>query len=679
MTSQRERRSTAGKRMAALTGKALETDEAFWGHETWKDDEDDSGNESFHSSDEDSEVKKDVFDSDFNDSESDHEEEEQAEGDEQERELAREERKQRATAKRSYMDISSRSGAGRGTLKGKRGRGGMKRVMGDGINAGIVLNIPGNAPSLPAVTKALSVPGTAVPAVAKAPAQRSSRPKADSRLAMATTRPRRVNKLSKYSSRFRAARTDAAGVVAGGGSARTTSAPAHSATSSQKKRKRQRFTQQDLLLEAANETEPENARWLLGRKRIQDQSQKDQEGRDGRGAGSLGGLIVTERYSSRRGYLNAITFPEMDHVPDILTRSRSTAAEAPPAPTFCVITGLRARYRDPQTGQGYYDAKAFRELRRRHKAGEPLDRRAPPPAQRAAAQAPAVTAANRPASALSKRAKISHSSSSVNGDAGPRSIQPNGASAQQKATPLPPKSNATDRVRKPATNATIARKESNSVETKAKANPPTAITSHVKDSANPQNVSVQHPGADKTDGDSKTLSTGPRATSSVHQNKGTSSDGPSAGRGGAPDSRPRVGVPQASKAPPVRSQGGIPPAPSARQDSSTMPLGTIAPPAASREALTSRRASPRRRKPSAKVLENMNAAASSGRGRVPSSSLPLSPPQVTPSTKLQHNGKEAGVATTTSVPASESIAQQTSAPNNKLEDSGSSVKVLSDD
>ena len=380
MASERQRRSTAGKRMQTLTGKALEDDEAFWGHDTWKqDDDDDSGNESFHSSDEDSEIKKDIFDSDFDESESDHEEEEVAAGEEEERDLQRQERnKKRSNLKRSYLDISR-------AVPGKKGRGGAtrgtKRVMGHGLNAGIVLNLPPNADlTLPAklpvqaaakasATPAASAASASADLVTSASVSPSRRNKAsDSKLTLATTRSRRVTQLSKYSSRYRSARKDATN---------DSDKPATTTTVSQKKKKRQRsFTQEELLLEAANQTEPENARWLLGRKRIQNQSsQKDQEGREGRGSGGK----VIEKYVSRRGYLNTVTFPEMDHVPRILTtqggsssRSRITS---PTAPTLCVITGHRAKYRDPKTGMGYYDATAFRELRRRHAAGEPLDQR----------------------------------------------------------------------------------------------------------------------------------------------------------------------------------------------------------------------------------------------------------------------------------------------------------------
>jgi len=339
---ERERRATAGKRMTSLVGKAAEEDAQFWGHDTWQ--EDDSGNDSFHESDEDSELQRDEFDSDFNDSESDREQEEQAAGDEEERLIAREERKQRS--KKSAFDVSR---AGRELLQKRKGKV-KKRIVGHGVNAGIVLNVPGG--SLP--------PFPQQPLqVAPSPTKRKNDTN-NSSLTVASTRPRRTSQLSKYSSRFRAARSDATKDDA--------STRRKSAAASKTKKRRKRFSQEELLLEAANETEPENERWLLARKRVQDQNEKDKEtpGREIRGS-------IIEQWTSRRGTLNTVQFPEMDHVPTILTQPKR--APTPPSPIVCVITGKRARYRDPRTMMGYCDAAAFKELRRRHEAGEPLDQR----------------------------------------------------------------------------------------------------------------------------------------------------------------------------------------------------------------------------------------------------------------------------------------------------------------
>ena len=62
------KRSTRGLRMDDLVGEAADEDDAFWGHDTWVDgdEEEDSGAESFSEE----EAKPDVFDDDFNDTES---------------------------------------------------------------------------------------------------------------------------------------------------------------------------------------------------------------------------------------------------------------------------------------------------------------------------------------------------------------------------------------------------------------------------------------------------------------------------------------------------------------------------------------------------------------------------------------------------------------------------------
>ncbi|GAX11746.1 hypothetical protein FisN_7Lh126 [Fistulifera solaris] len=362
----RERRSTAGKRMTELGGQEAEDDAAFWGHETWNEDSD---NESFHSSDEDSDIKKDVFDSDFDESESDREEEDAVAGDEEDKEIARVDRK-RKESKSTYSDVV----AGK-LARGKRMKG-IKRIIGDGLNAGIVLNAPGVTPSVaapvPLITSSAAVPtGSLSPTVA-------SLSKPARKVTLASTRPRRADQLRTSSKRTTTARVDtpaAAGYASSTGQPPLTKSSSSSSSGPQnnhKKKKRHRHTQEELLLEAAHETEGESIRWLLARKRYQEE-QKDNEGRmEGRGRGPTGKLIM--QYTSRRGYLNTITFPEMDHVPEILTRRDSQTTKYP-KPTYCVITGLKARYKDPRTGLGYYDLAAFKELRRRSDAGEPLDQR----------------------------------------------------------------------------------------------------------------------------------------------------------------------------------------------------------------------------------------------------------------------------------------------------------------
>ena len=363
----RERRATAGRRITELGGQDAEDDAAFWGHDTWNEDDSSSGNESFHSSDEDSEVKQDVFDSDFDESESDRDEEDAAAGDEEDKLIARGDKKRKESG---YSDVVGKQQQQQQqqqlATRGKRIKG-VKRVIGHGLNAGIVLNAPGAATSARPIASLVT---SSAAAVTNDSFRTASPSKSVFKGTVASTRLRRADKLPKSSTRSRTTRTDATSATTLSATQPLVALSSASAPSS-KKKKLHRHTQEELLLEAAHETEGENVRWLLARKRYQEE-QKDNEGRmlEGRGRGSAGKLIM--QYTSRRGYLNTITFPEMDHVPEILTR-REVASY--PVQTLCVISGLKARYRDPRTKLGYFDAAAFKELRRRSDAGEPIDQR----------------------------------------------------------------------------------------------------------------------------------------------------------------------------------------------------------------------------------------------------------------------------------------------------------------
>jgi YL1 nuclear protein/YL1 nuclear protein C-terminal domain len=378
--AERSRRSTAGKRMGTLVGKAQEEDDAFWGHDTWADDPDDSENGSFRSSDEDSEAKKDQFDSDFNDSETDGDEADADDEGAAQDKLLDLQTKRDNSKKRMHADISK---AGR-DLMGKKKVKGKNIAMGEGLNAGIVLHFPGAVPFAPAFTnKAPATVGTAslvglhnappamenvatqqippVPAVPVVPVVPSlpKKPSASRR----TTRSHR--RTLRHSTKQAGEVSKKAATVKD----KETGRAAEKAQMTKSKHKRL-YTQGELLLEAVHETEPENERWLLGRKRLLDKVEQDKERQLHQQ--QLQGSKVVERFHSRRGYLNTINFPNMDHVPAILTMQPKVV---PPPPRLCVITGLKARYRCPLTQLGYYDLKAFRELRRRHKAGEPLEQR----------------------------------------------------------------------------------------------------------------------------------------------------------------------------------------------------------------------------------------------------------------------------------------------------------------
>jgi len=165
--------------------------------------------------------------------------------------------------------------------------------------------------------------------------------------------------------------------------------------------KRKRHSQEELLLEAIHETEPENQRWLFGRKRVQDQHDKDKDLNSGLRDKYRGKKII-QKFHSRRGCLNTLTFPEMDSVPEILTRRQlaqtqtqshqpqqhsqginhesrtvtisSSSSELAPKQrsSICVITGKPSKYKDPLTNMPYHDLAAFKELRKRHENGIPI-------------------------------------------------------------------------------------------------------------------------------------------------------------------------------------------------------------------------------------------------------------------------------------------------------------------
>jgi vacuolar protein sorting-associated protein 72 len=356
----RGRRATAGRRLMTLSGQAAQDDADFWGHDTWEDPNDDD-NASFRESDEDSEQRVDAFDSDFDDDEGDaaQEEGELAKAQQAEADMARQEREERKKKKGGYGEINKKRG--------------MRRIVGDGLNAGIVLNAPGQLPRAPL---ARTLPGSSSK-LAKGVITAAAAAVATVAI---TRKPRRMTQQSKYSSRFRSARH------ASGGESESSAIPAQSTSSKRKltaaeragdKKKPKRYKQEQLLLEAVHETEPANRRWLLQRQRNQTELDEAQLALDRKNQASAGQLIM--RYTSRRGALNLIHFPDMNHVPVILR------GQAPPAisasTTRCAVTGQPARYRDPLTGMAYVDSAAFRELRRRHAenpitAGRPV---APPP------------------------------------------------------------------------------------------------------------------------------------------------------------------------------------------------------------------------------------------------------------------------------------------------------------
>ena len=368
VVKERERRSTAGTRMTSLVGQAAKDDDEFWNHSTWVEDEDGS----FHESDEESEARKDTFDSDFDDSEDD-EDEDDNETKGEAAVLLEERRQKRAVGKKKMMDVIS---AGRQLMKKRKNATQRKKALsGEGINAGLVLNVPDSlATKTPAPISALSsvVPiGTSVRSQTKVNKVNSTgfSERKSSRTRTATF---------KMASAKRSLRTSTINSSIQTSLVQKQSSTAIS-TKGGKKGKR-RFTQEELILEAVQITEAENERWILSRKRIQSEEASSGEfsKKFKMGENNIDKKVIC-KYNSKRGCYNTLTFPSMDHVPEIFVRphmdekKRQLLQEQVRKNNICVITGKIAKYRDPKTGKGYHDLAAFKELRRRLSAGEKLE------------------------------------------------------------------------------------------------------------------------------------------------------------------------------------------------------------------------------------------------------------------------------------------------------------------
>jgi hypothetical protein len=463
---ERERRVTAGQRISFLAGQELENDETFWTHDTWQED-----SESFHSSDVDTSADEDVFDSDFDVSENENEElaiEEQI-GAATEREIEQEERNNQNKKKNhAYSEVQSKkkpgvkqSFGGNKVAKvgggvGRRWPGSVngKRIVGDGLNAGIVLNVPIQyqknyvPPTTATSTTATTTPSTLpqhheqqstnttqsspipIPSI-----DNTQQPTIDATLSsvvpdnynvsippvanteLHSTTPllpttttsipiTTIDKRKKVTTgptlaatRIRRSSYENKNVTMVIGNVRSrksmTSIDQHQhqqppqkvsprktpgqsqqqqSTTTILKRGKQLFSQEELLLEAVQNTEPENERWILGQKRNQDMKDTIETLLRNNTNSYDKNTKLIEKFISRRGYYNTITFPDMDHIPDILQRNVVSLSQHQqhPQTTTCIITGQVARYRDPKTGYGYYDSIAFRELRRRYEAKELL-------------------------------------------------------------------------------------------------------------------------------------------------------------------------------------------------------------------------------------------------------------------------------------------------------------------
>ena len=355
---EREKRVTAGKRMSSLVGKAAEEDDEFWNkHETSIDQDDGS----FHESDEDEANRIDVFDSDFNDSES----EEDENDDNHENEVVREEKRQQQQQRNNKTKTSSTKRRSSSSV----GFDPKKFINNENLNAGLTLNFPGRSTVTPNGNQKRTA--AALAARKKAAAVVSTTIKD----VVGTNTGKNSNNTSNHTVPSRRSTRPKVTVINTIGTK-----PARATNNNKGKRKSSAvtITQEELLLEAAQVTEPENERWILGRKRDAEllnewnhlQKNKLLHLKDSH-------RTVISKFHSRRGCYNTITFPEMDYVPDILVSSKTTntnpSRKQPRTERkICVITGKIARYTCPKTNYPYHDLPSFKELRRRHQAGEPI-------------------------------------------------------------------------------------------------------------------------------------------------------------------------------------------------------------------------------------------------------------------------------------------------------------------
>lgn len=500
VTTSRDRRVTAGKRMTALVGKAQEEDELFWGNDTWASDLGEASEDESYNVEEEAEINRiDVFDSDFNDSE---EEEDDESSDAVEQQIRQQEKQatsmaagaakhrggapKKATTKAQppgeiynkiaeyfhpavaeaariqYKSLaaaaaaavaaghpqpplaaaarSSTSSAARSLIIKKKSKEKQKKsVMGTGWNAGIVLNLPNSAEILSNALQTLidmqndveekerqqqlikkqhpleelseeqhrtrgddglhdSVQSEAMQSVCsiadtktvctdrQEPAHPSlpinalspppekgyeTKPAATAdRLSPSTNKTLRNLRAKTLDRTFHTVRTQAKRSAKSPSAVSTTAQP-----DKQKSDKKHVPTQEEMLIEAANETEPENERWLLARQRFaaaggSNNVNKVNINKKISSVNNNNNNQVIQRFHSRRGCYNTITFPEMDLIPEFWkkferrTNNRGKTPENITKIRTCIITGLPAKYCDPKTGFPYANVDAYQEIKR---------------------------------------------------------------------------------------------------------------------------------------------------------------------------------------------------------------------------------------------------------------------------------------------------------------------------
>ncbi|GAB5034352.1 Hypothetical protein NocV09_01801270 [Nannochloropsis oceanica] len=318
----REKRATMGKRMGGLVGEELDKDETFWGDGKWNIDDAESeySNES---------ESGDEVDSDFSVSE----DEAGAEGEDKEDEEA--ERNLTAREKRQQQqEIGARS-------KYKE---------------------PKRKARLPPRIAALGAAAAEAALLSSMTPEEVKKLKEERKEA---TRRRREAALLVPVDRAKRATTQQKTVATQEALAKMGKEEARKHVVKAPRVSKCMFTQEEMLAEACK-TEQENTRWLLARKRMQNES-------DTTAHAPKRQVKLVARFISRRGGYTVINFPEVDLMPAILKggeggkeeRRKRLRTEDGSGTNIrkCVITGLPARYLDPLTRQPYANREAFKSLR----------------------------------------------------------------------------------------------------------------------------------------------------------------------------------------------------------------------------------------------------------------------------------------------------------------------------
>lgn len=460
VTTSRDRRATAGKRMTALLGKAQEDDELFWNHDTWDSIEEASEDGSYNIEDEMEVNRIDVFDSDFNDSEEDEDEEHDEEQDERPKKVTATKQLQPSSSSfgggeiynkiaqyfhpsvvdaariqlrslaaaappqpssQNVLDTTVSTSTARALLIKKKSKEKQKKsIAGKEWNAGIVLHLPNSAqilenslqklkdmqhqlqqtqlqqqqtleqnetapingatdlqslPNLSNIPTAISKTATAViplevrskePEVAvDTPIESGNRTVVDTaktNKSLAAAAPRRNLRTKTLANTQSAVQSQAKRAE----EQRTTVPPPEKV---QKLDKKHVPTQEEMLIEAANVTEAENERWILARQRFAarggDGSTTTTNKPSKKNNTVSTNRQVIQRFHSRRGCYNTITFPEMDLIPECWKKHMNQQQKHTQPPSkICIITGLPAKYRDPKTGYPYANLNAYKEIQR---------------------------------------------------------------------------------------------------------------------------------------------------------------------------------------------------------------------------------------------------------------------------------------------------------------------------